>query len=1733
MSALQRNQREVEPGVVRQFSGAARSRRHTALQFAALCCLTTLLLVGSAVVAFAAEIVVTAPRDSSGADTITFDGSLGGQTIALSGGQLNLTSNLIRSGNSRTVGNISDSSYEVMSSDSCSLPTPPVSDANPQTLILTNAISGTISNYSVPANDDRLLVAYTANSANAAAPTLTFGGAAMTAGPTRSATGGMRVAMYYLVLGSSASATVGDIVATGSSLLRLAATSFHSVDQSDPTDGENHAVIAGTATTISATINSNANGLVVDSLAYYASGATDIIEGSGQTLLFKVAGGTPPIYFGASTRPGAAPSVPMEWTIAGTPTGATGALVGMNLRGIAGCPEATADLSISKMHSADLVVPGGAITYTLTFTNAGPDAASATTISDSTPVSVTITGVTSSTFGGSVFITQTGAAPDFAWEVSDLPAGAGGYITLTGLVSPGAGLIGATITNTAAITASSDITPADNSSAAAFILAEGMCSATPDDGATVFTSADASAVQAAIDAASPSVTVKIAGTCVGVQPRDYDLLGVAGTYSQTGYISKTLTVMGGFTTADWSSSDPVANPTVLDGDASGQVLVIDAPGLAVNVVSLSVTNGYAGFDPDEGAGITIYTATVTVSNTQVYGNHAVGEGGGLSTIDGVVQIVNSAFYENYAECSGGAIENFDSHMTIVNSHIYTNTADCAGGGVSNVGAEASTWLTITNGTLIEDNFSNDGGGVYSEAASLVIDASSIAGNLAVFGGGISNYGDFTFAAAEVTLRNGAMVVDNHAVFAGGGIGNLEGNVTIDTSQVTSNSAYFLGGGIAVQATDAATLTVQNGSVINYNSTEGDGGGIYNEDGWVVIDDSEVAWNQAAVGGGIFQDSCACAESSTVITNGAVIKHNHAIDDGSEFFGEGGGIYNATGQVYVISSVVYSNTADQDGGGISSLDYLTITNSYIGANLSVYNDGGGVDADGPTWIYNSTIADNLAGEDGGGLDSDWNTYIENSLIIRNTAGVSLSLEPADGGGIHHYDGALVITGTQILSNSTATAGGGIYADWEITVTNSLVQGNRADLGGGVYVDWYAVAALDGVQVVSNTGVITGGGVFLDTGLLTVTHSTIAENATAGEGGGFYSTGVDNSLTISATRILSNTAGNGGALFQADGATTVNASCIVANSDVAVYYDGGVAPPLDAKSNWWGHPTGPSGAGPGFGDSTSDNVDFDDFLGAAILDCPTFTFPDLVIAKSTAPYVLRGGVVTYTLAFSNSGDGPAANVVISDAIPLSITVTGVTSSTTGGALVQTSAAPDLAWTLAELPAGAQGVITVTGVLAPAAPAGLTITNTATITASGEVTPGVHSSDAAFTVVQMNVFPAQPGVVPGGSVTISATVRPAIAGLTVNFSMISGTLGLSGPTPTDANGVATVQYTAGDSPEVVQIDGALAAAPAVRDRGILYVAVATVAGEIATAAGDPFTAGNLSPNHIVITKTGAGAPPLGWAEFGGNPCPAAAPGSRVVSPYVDVMVDDATDVTEVVVTLKYTDTVQAAQHKLFWCNLGVWQQVTGTVTVDEVSATLAFTVNNATTPAIFQLAGTPFAGVGATPTAATVGEFAAAQEADRVQLRWTTVSELSLYGFHLYRGTDAAGPGERITGDPLPSQGAGGLDGFAYAYGDFTPRPPETAFYYWLEELHSDGGVFRHGPQRVGGAGSLRVFLPAISQGGAVPAAEPPPAANEAEPAPAEPVPAEDSAGEVAPAEEVGEPASADEVAPTSAD
>ena len=153
----------------------------------------------------------------------------------------------------------------------------------------------------------------------------------------------------------------------------------------------------------------------------------------------------------------------------------------MNFGGFLGapilnCPTfADAEVGISKVVTPTLVTPGQAITYTLTVSNTGARYARNVVISDSIPVSVTISGVTSSTFGSGVFITQTSGGPlpsvggDFAWTVNKLAVGESGVITLTGTItaSPAISLAGQIITNTTIITAAGDLTAGNNSSSAA------------------------------------------------------------------------------------------------------------------------------------------------------------------------------------------------------------------------------------------------------------------------------------------------------------------------------------------------------------------------------------------------------------------------------------------------------------------------------------------------------------------------------------------------------------------------------------------------------------------------------------------------------------------------------------------------------------------------------------------------------------------------------------------------------------------------------------------------------------------------------------------------------------------------------------------------------------------------------------------------------------------------------------------------------------------------------------------------------------------------------------------------------------------------------------------------------------------------------------------------------------------------------------------------------------------
>jgi uncharacterized repeat protein (TIGR01451 family) len=121
-----------------------------------------------------------------------------------------------------------------------------------------------------------------------------------------------------------------------------------------------------------------------------------------------------------------------------------------------------ADLVIVKTVTPTLPVdPGGTITYTLTFSNAGEGLATGVFITDVVPISVTVKDVIST----NVILTYTATPPTHTWEVRDLVFKDGGVITITGVLSEP--LAASTFPNTATIsTLSTDSDTTDNDSSA-------------------------------------------------------------------------------------------------------------------------------------------------------------------------------------------------------------------------------------------------------------------------------------------------------------------------------------------------------------------------------------------------------------------------------------------------------------------------------------------------------------------------------------------------------------------------------------------------------------------------------------------------------------------------------------------------------------------------------------------------------------------------------------------------------------------------------------------------------------------------------------------------------------------------------------------------------------------------------------------------------------------------------------------------------------------------------------------------------------------------------------------------------------------------------------------------------------------------------------------------------------------------------------------------------------------
>jgi hypothetical protein len=131
-------------------------------------------------------------------------------------------------------------------------------------------------------------------------------------------------------------------------------------------------------------------------------------------------------------------------------------------------------------------------------------------------------------------------------------------------------------------------------------------------------------------------------------------------------------------------------------------------------------------------------------------------------------------------------------LTIRNSTIAGNTAVFGGGIVFNDGT-----LTIINSTVRGNRASNDGGGIYNAAGFAAIIGSTIADNeagpsLDSQGGGLFNFGSTTSHGTMTVVRS--TISGNRAIRGGGGIFNGTGAILeVHHSTVTANHAGVAGG----------------------------------------------------------------------------------------------------------------------------------------------------------------------------------------------------------------------------------------------------------------------------------------------------------------------------------------------------------------------------------------------------------------------------------------------------------------------------------------------------------------------------------------------------------------------------------------------------------------------------------------------------------------------------------------------------------------------------------------------------------------------------------------------------------------------------------------------------------------------------------------------------------------------------------------------------------------------------
>jgi hypothetical protein len=288
----------------------------------------------------------------------------------------------------------------------------------------------------------------------------------------------------------------------------------------------------------------------------------------------------------------------------------------------------------------------------------------------------------------------------------------------------------------------------------------------------------------------------------------------AGTYTGTKAllnIDKTITIQGGYTTADWTTPDPQANPTTLD--AQGLDRVINVTAGQPTIEGLRITGGDAG--SFGGGGVSAVNASITLRNNRVFGNTALQGGGVYLRASDDATLSGNAIVSNTAGYGGGLFLNRAS-ATMSDNTISANTAITRGGGLLLFQSGDAT----VSDNAITANIAENGGGVYLDLSNAAVSGNDLRTNTASQGGGL--YLDHSDA---MFFNN--IIADNDVTVAGGGLyiaGSSPRLLHNTIARNSGNEGVYVTGSSNVElvntilATHTVGINVAGGSNASLNAT---------------------------------------------------------------------------------------------------------------------------------------------------------------------------------------------------------------------------------------------------------------------------------------------------------------------------------------------------------------------------------------------------------------------------------------------------------------------------------------------------------------------------------------------------------------------------------------------------------------------------------------------------------------------------------------------------------------------------------------------------------------------------------------------------------------------------------------------------------------------------------------------------------------------------------------------------